>query len=116
RALESAISSEARLEVDGQPLHDPTRLVQVRKEERVPAKDRLPEFPDPARSIQVKDVSELVGDYECIPVIVVTKPRCIDRRMSVHDDPIARYGGRVPIHKIDVVGDNEIDRPSRGDE
>jgi hypothetical protein len=61
----------------------------------------------------MKNVGELVRDYETKPVIVIAELGCIDRRVREHDNAIARECGRISIHVIDVVRDYEIDFPPR---
>src|SRR5450759_5802354 len=87
-ALESAHTRHSRLEINGEPLYHPARLVLIRKEQRIPAEDRLAEAPDPARAVEMKNVRELVGHHERIPVIVVAEPGGIGGRARENDDAI----------------------------
>src|SRR5437764_9608674 len=112
-AFQPTKSSQSRLVVDGESLQHPARLVEVREQQWVPSKHRLSKSPDAARPIEMKDVGELVGDDERVPVRVVAESRGVGRRVRVNDDAIRRKRSRVTVDVIDVVGDDEIDRYAR---
>ena len=61
----------------------------------------------------MKDVRQLVGDDERVPVIVVAQPGCIGGRMRVHHDTIRRERRGVSVYVVDVVRDNEVYRSPR---
>src|SRR6267143_6055671 len=116
RAFEAPHSRQARLEINREPLQNPAWLVQIRKEQRIPAEDRLAERPDSTRAIEMENVRKLVGDHECVPVIVVTETGSIRGRVRIDDDSIRWEWRRVAIHEVDVVRDDEIDNAARRDE
>src|SRR4029079_19702781 len=70
-ALESSDPGEPRLVINGEPLDHPARLVNVREKQRIAAENCLADPPDSPGAVEMKDVGELVGDYERVPVLVV---------------------------------------------
>src|SRR3954469_19683008 len=97
RALETPHSRQARLVVHGQSLYHPAWLVHVGKEERISPEDRLSKSPDPARSIEVEDVCELVSDDESVPVSVVAEARRVGGRVREQHDAIRGKRRRVAV-------------------
>ena len=113
RAVHASVAREVALEVHREPLRHPAGLVQVREERGRASEHVLRDAPPPARAIQMKDVRELVRDHERKPVIVVAKAQIIEWRMRVHDDAVRRERRRRSVREVDVVGNDEIDRPAR---
>ena len=112
-AFQPTFAGQARLEVYGQSFEHPSRLVQIGKKHRIAPEDRLSESPDPARAIEMENVGELVGDYECVPILVGAQSGRFGRRVRVENDPVGWKRRREAVYEIDVVGDDDIDRSSR---
>ena len=78
----------------------------------MPAEDRSAKAPYAFRAIEMKNVSELVSDYESKPVVIIAKLRRINGRVREDDNAIAWKWRRISIDVIDIVGNNEIDLPA----
>src|SRR4029079_4392941 len=72
-AFETSDACEPRFVVYGQPLGHPAGLVRVSKQQRIPTENALAKSPDSARAVKMKDVRQLVGDDQRVPILVVAQ-------------------------------------------
>ncbi len=110
---DAARAGEVRLLVDGHSLEQPRRRVQIRKRRRRATEDVLAERPDAAHAIEVEDVRQLVRDHQLRPIVRVAERRLRDRRIGVDDDAIRRKRRGVSVGEVGVVGEDDVDHPTR---
>ena len=112
-AFRPATGRKARFVVGRQALGDPGRLVLVGKESRRSAEHRLQRLPQAPRTIEMKDVRQLVHDHEPFPAVVRLQRGIGHRRHEQNRDAAGRKDVREAVRRIDVVRQRDVDDAAR---